>query len=85
MTTLETKMGILHDLVIYGDEEYAEFLEVHDLGCPLAMLVIQGQALATEAGVVWIEKDYADLCEFLEIDVYGDYDSLEEMEEYAKG
>jgi hypothetical protein len=85
MTTLETKMGILHDLVIYGGDDYTEFLEVHDLGCPLSVCVVQGLALATEAGVKWIESDFDDLCEFLEIDKYGDYESLDEVLEYAEG
>jgi len=81
MTTLETKMTILNDFwVTFGtDEEYADFIEGHDIGIPLAMLVIQGHALATESGVKWIETDYDDLCEELGLDKYGDYESLDEM------
>jgi hypothetical protein len=81
MTTLETKMQILSDfwVTLSTDEEYADFAEVHDIGIPLAMLVIQGHALATESGVKWIETDYEDLCEELGLDKYGDYESLDEM------
>lgn len=81
MTTLDTKMQILHDLYVETgqDEEFQDWLEVHDLGVPLAVLVIQGCAIATEAGVKWIESDYDDLCEYYEVDKYGDYESLDDL------
>jgi hypothetical protein len=88
MITLETKMTILNDFwVAYSmDPEYVDFIEMHDIGVPLAMLVIQGQAIATEAGVKWIENDYDDLCEELGIDKYGEYEDLDEMMElYEQG
>jgi hypothetical protein len=88
MITLETKMTLLNDFwVAYGtDVEFADFIEMHDIGIPLAMLVIQGQAIATEAGVEWIENDYDDLCEELGIDKYGEYEDLDEMMElYEQG
>lgn len=81
MTTLETKTQILADLyveTVEGDTLY-DFVEVHDLGIPLAVLITQGHATATPSGVEWIVKDFDDLCEEMEIDKYGDYDSLDEM------
>lgn len=85
MTNLETKMQILSDFWVHysTSEEYAEFAEVHDIGIPLAMLVLQGHATASPSGIKWIESDYDDLCEELVIDKYGDYTSLEQMFEYA--
>lgn len=81
MTSIENKTQILHDLYIFygGDEEFSDFVDVHDLGIPLAVLVLLGHAQATPSGVEWINSDFDALCEEIGVDKYGDYDSLEEM------
>jgi hypothetical protein len=81
MTSIENKAKILHDLYIdYStDSEFEDFVAVHDLGIPLAVLIVQGHATATPSGLKWIESDYNDLCEEIGVDKYGDYDSLEDM------
>lgn len=81
MNSIETKTQILHDLYVHysTDDEFADFLDVHDLGIPLAVLITQGHATATPSGIGWIESDYNDLCEEIGIDKYGDYNVLEDM------
>lgn len=84
-TAIETKAQILHDLYIYLDAEggMADFVEVHDLGIPLSVLIVQGHATATMTGIDWINADFDDLCEYLEIDKYGEYESLEDVLEMS--
>jgi hypothetical protein len=81
MTSIETKTQILNELYIeYStDPEFQDFIEMHDLGIPLAVLITQGHATATPSGLKWIEADFDELCEEIGVDKYGDYDSLEEM------
>ena len=90
MTSLETKTQILHDLYVSTsvDDDLYDFVNLHDLGIPLSVLVVQNCATATPAGVEWILSDYNDLCDELGIDKYGDYESLDdllEMSEYEQG
>jgi hypothetical protein len=88
MTTLETKTNILHQFwVEYSQDagsEEASFINDHDIGVPLASLLVLGNALATPKGVKWIEEDFDSLCELMGIDKYGDYDSLETMLEISE-
>ena len=86
MTTLDNKIQILNDFYIeFGsDGVYADFIEVHDLGLPLAVLITQGHALATESGITWIHDDFTALCEELGVDRHGDYESLDDMLEIAE-
>jgi hypothetical protein len=83
MTTLETKMQILHDLYMEYANEYPDFVETHDVGVPLAALTVLGHALPTPKGVAQIEATYDNWCEFLEIDRHGDYTSFEDMIEMS--
>ena len=85
MITLETKTQILHDLYMHYNNEYPDFVEVHDIGVPLSALIIIGSAVATAEGVKDIEATYDNWCEFLEIDKYGDYATIEEMIDLAEG
>lgn len=71
----------------YGDE-YPEMLGIYDLGFPLAVAVWHGGVdinSLTEAGRLWITETYEGICEELGVDKYNDWDSLDEILEYAKG
>lgn len=79
MTNLDTKIQILHDLYMDYSNEYIDFVEVHDIGVPLATLIVLGDAIPTPKGVEQIEATYDNWCEFLEIDRHGDYATIGEM------
>lgn len=81
MITLETKVKILdaYWLAFSQDEEHSDFIEMHDIGLPLAVLLSLDCAVATTKGIEWIETDYDDLCEYLGVDRHGDYSSLDDM------
>lgn len=85
MTTLDTKIETLADywFAYSQDPDHVDFVEVHDIGIPLAVLVHLGHALATETGVEWIDTDYADLLAEFGVDPLGEYESLEEIVEIS--
>ena len=85
MTTLDTKVQILHEFWIHYSTsgDYDDFIETHDIGIPLASCIVLGHAIATESGVRWIEDDYASLLDLLGVDPHGEYDSLDELMEIA--
>ena len=85
MTTLETKMQILSDywFAYSQDADHVDFIEVHDIGIPLAALVLLGHATATPTGIEWIESDYKDLLEEFGVDPLGDFDYLDQIVEIA--
>lgn len=86
MITLETKVQILSDYWFRFSQEpdHADFIEVHDIGIPLAVLLHLGHATATPTGIEWIETDYIDLCEEFGVDLHGDYSSLDNMLEISR-
>jgi hypothetical protein len=85
MTTLEAKTQILSDywFTYSQDADHADFIEVHDIGIPLATLILLGHATSTPSGVEWINSDFEDLLGMFGVDPLGDFDSLEEVLEIS--
>jgi hypothetical protein len=83
MITLETKTQILNDFWVSfsQDDEHTDFITLHDIGLPLAVLLSLDCAVATPKGIEWIETDYDDLCEYLGVDRHGEYASLDDLME----
>lgn len=84
-TPFSSKVEILNDFYMdySGSDQYADFIEIHDLGLPAAVLSFNGSATLTEIGIKNVEETWIDFCELLEIDHYGEYESLESMIEFA--
>ena len=82
-TPFSKQVEILNDLYMdYGDE-YSDFIEDNDIGVPLAVFITQGCATATPKGIEMITESFDSLCENLDIDNYGNYESLDYMLEFA--
>lgn len=82
-TPFETKCSILSDLWLnYKDnEELADFVEYNDLGLPLAYCIHTNLVNVTDEGIVYVEETFNLLCSGLDLDLDGDYDSLNELME----
>jgi len=84
-TPFSKKCEIMHDFYMdySGSEEYADFIELNDLGFPAAVLMFMEAATLTDTGINFVESTWEAMCEMLEIDYLGDYSSLYEMMEFA--
>ena len=84
-TLFSKKVEVLNDFYMdySGSDQYADFIEIHDLGLPAAVLSFNGSATLTDIGVKHVEETWIDLCELFEIDHHGEYESLESMIEFA--
>ena len=82
-TTFENKCSILADLWLnYKDNEtLQDFVEYNDLGLPLAYCVHTGLAEVTDEGIVYVGETFNLLCKGLDIDLDGEYESLNELME----
>lgn len=66
--------------------EYPGMLSLYDLGFPLAVAIWQGGVdinSLTDTGKSWITGAFVGICDELGIDIYGDYDSLDNMFELS--
>lgn len=82
-TPFSKKCEILHDLYLNHSTEYEDFILDNDLGVPLAVLIVQGCATPTDKGTQHVSDSFDSLCEILEIDKYGDYETIETMIGFA--
>jgi hypothetical protein len=82
-TNFETKCEILSDLWLnYKDnEELGDFVEYNDLGLPLAYLIHTNLVTVTEEGMGYVDETFNLLCKGLDLDLDGDYASLNELME----
>jgi hypothetical protein len=82
-TNFETKCEILSDLWInYKDnEELEDFVEYNDLGLPLAYLIHTELVTVNETGMPYVDETFNLLCKALDLDLDGDYTSLNELME----
>jgi hypothetical protein len=80
-TNFETKCEILSDLWInYKDnEELEDFVEYNDLGLPLAYLIHTELVTVNETGMPYVDETFNLLCKALDLDLDGDYTSLNEL------
>ena len=80
-TNFENKAGILADLWINfrDDEVLKDFIDYNDIGLPLAYFTHTQLATPSEEARVFIDETFNLLCSSLEIDVDGEYNTLNEM------
>lgn len=67
----------------YGVESWGDFYINNDLGLPLAIACNRDIANVKSEGILIIEETWTELCNWLGIDSYGEYESLKEMYEFA--
>lgn len=78
-TPFSKKCEILADYVLDYGYENKDFIEQHDIGFPLAMLVVQGCATPTIAGIGFVEATYDNLCDYLGVSKDIGWDTVEDM------
>lgn len=84
-TPFSKKCEILHDFYIANavDEDWQDFISLHDLGLPAAVLVVNGGATLTDIGIAFVDETWQALCNELGVDHYGNYESLESLISFA--
>lgn len=72
-TDLASKCDILNDIWINhsDDEAFDDFIEINDLGLPLAYFICNGIVEATPLAIEIIDVTFADLLELLDIEDTG--------------
>jgi hypothetical protein len=80
-TDFSNKAGILADLWINfrDQEEFADFIEYNDIGLPLAYYIHTEIVLPTQQAEMYVEETFNLLCAALDLDLDGDYETLNEM------
>jgi hypothetical protein len=80
-TNFSNKAGILADLWINfrDQEEFADFIEYNDIGLPLAYYIHTEIVLPTQQAELYVEETFNLLCAALDLDLDGDYETLNEM------
>ena len=80
-TNFGNKASILADLWInFRDEEqFSDFIKYNDIGLPLAYFVHTELVKPADQAIMYIEETFNLLCAALELDLEGDYESLNEM------
>lgn len=82
-TPFSKKCEILNDFYMdyAGSDEYDDFITVNDLGFPAAVLSVMGAATLTDIGKYQVEETWVNLCNMIEVDHMGEYDSLSQIME----
>lgn len=80
-TNFDNKVGILADLWInFRDtKDFNDFIEYNDIGLPLAYFVHTELVTPADQAIMYIEETFNLLCAALELDLEGDYETLNEM------
>ena len=80
-TNFEDKVGILADLWINFrvDEEFSDFIEYNDIGLPLAYFIHTDLVKPSDQAIMYIEETFNLLCAALDLDLDGEYKTLNEM------
>ena len=80
-TNFEDKVGILADLWINfrADEEFSDFIEYNDIGLPLAYFTHTDLVKPSDQAIMYIEETFNLLCAALDLDLDGEYKTLNEM------
>jgi hypothetical protein len=80
-TNFSNKAGILADLWINfrDQEEFADFIEYNDIGLPLAYYIHTEIVLPTQQAEMYVEETFNLLCAALNLDLDGEYETLNEM------
>ena len=80
-TDFSTKAGILADLWINfrEDEQFSDFIEYNDIGLPLAYYVHTDLVKPNDQAILYVEETFNLLCAALNLDLEGNYETLNEM------
>ncbi len=80
-TDFSTKAGILADLWINfrEDEQFSDFIEYNDIGLPLAYYVHTDLVKPNDQAILYVEETFNLLCAALDLDLEGNYETLNEM------
>jgi hypothetical protein len=80
-TLFSERCELLHDFYManLNNDEYSEFIQINDVGFPIAYLAVMGYADPTPVGVLAVNETWNSLCEMLEIDPLAEYAGIEEM------
>ena len=84
-TNFDNKAGILGDLWINfrQEEQFRDFIEYNDIGLPLAYFFSSGMVVLEEQAKMYIEETFNLLCAALDLDIDGEYKTLNEMFEIS--
>jgi len=80
-TNFSNKVAILADLWINyrQDKEFADFIEYNDLGLPLAYFINTELVKPEDQAVMYVEETFNILCTALNLDIEGEYETLNDM------
>lgn len=80
-TDFSNKAGILADLWINfrEDEQFSDFIEYNDIGLPLAYYIHTDLVKPMDQAIMYVEETFNLLCAALNLDLEGNYETLNEM------
>jgi len=81
-TPFSKKCEILKDYYLdnrFESSDYGDLITIYDLGFPAAMLYLDDAATLTDKGIEYVDEAWQAVCDKLEIDYLGDYDSYNHM------
>ena len=80
-TDFSNKAGILADLWINfrEDEQFSDFIEYNDIGLPLAYYIHTDLVKPNDQAILYVEETFNLLCAALDLDLEGNYETLNEM------
>ena len=73
-------LDICNILAEYARENKNLFVDLNDIGFPLATLVANGAAMPTQRGMFYLQETWTALCAVLDVDPSSVYSSLYEMQ-----
>lgn len=85
-TPFSKQVEIVADFYLNIGWEHEDLLEQYDLGFPIAVAIANGgvdEKSLTDTGRAWIEETFIGICDKFDLDIYGDYDSLDNMIELS--
>jgi hypothetical protein len=85
-TPFSKRVEILYNVYLtQRDTDLEDFISSNDLGFPAAVLLTLGAVTPTTVGEGYINKTFDALCNYLDVDNLGDYDSFDNFWEIANG
>lgn len=79
-TPFSKQVEIVSDFYLHMGYDYPDLLAGYDLGFPLAVALTKGGVEdITDLGRRWISEAFIGICDELDLDIYGDYETLGDM------
>ena len=86
-TPFSKKCEIMKDYWLEYRQDFAsdgwEVIFVYDMGFPAALLYLDEAATLNDKGIGYVEDAWVGMCNYMEVDELGDYDSYSHMQEIA--